>query len=384
MNRVVGRIKKLKYRDLQNVDNHNRRKTPQKNVDPNGKHFSAYSRYGDVTLQEALEQRISEIPVEQRTKITKQGTHATTVIVEFMISATPTYFRENADDHGVYDKRKTKEWIKANVEFLKEKYGDNLLNIHVHLDEKTPHLHAEVVPIAIKERNRRRTAKQKKNNESAGTYTVQTFDAKTMFNKFELINLQDELAASVKHLGIERGVKKMKVENISMKEIYKTLDQAKKEAIDLATKEADKCQLRKPSRFENLDKYVDSEEARLNKYRDTIFNKLKNAYQLVAKLRFDLTIEKARVEKFAKFFDGSIEEADKKLDEIESTISDLKQDRDEWKAKFEYEKLAHETTQKQLESKAEHIEKIEQLSDEDRMLYRMNKATGGKNGTLSR
>ncbi|WP_228071996.1 MobV family relaxase [Vibrio parahaemolyticus] len=384
MNRVVGRIKKHKYNDLKKVDEHNKRKTPQKNVDPNGKHFVAYSRYGDVTLQEALDKRISEIPVDQRTKIVKQGTHATSVVVEFVISATPTYFRENADDHGVYDVKKTKEWIAANIDYLKNKYGDNLLNVHVHLDEKTPHLHAEVTPIVTKERNRRRTAKQKRNNESAGTYTVQTFDAKNMFDKFSLIKLQDELAESVKHLGIERGIRKLKVDNIPMKEIYKTLDDAKKDAINLARKEVGKFKLNKPSRFQNLDNYVSEESERVNKYRRSVFSKLKKAYQLIAKLRFDLTLEKKRVEKFANFFGGSIEEADQALDDIQTTFKELKQDNDDLKASLEQEKLQHQSTQKQLENSLKHIEKIEQLTDEDRMIYRMNKTMKGKDSALTR
>lgn len=384
MNRVVSRIKKLKYRDLQNADNHNRRKTPQRNITQGGKHYTAYERYENVSLQEALELRISEIPESERTKITKQGTHATAVVVEFVVSATPTYFRDDADAHGVYDEKKTNDWINANVEFLKEKYSDNLLNIHVHLDEKTPHIHAEVVPIVKKERNRRRTAKQKKNNESAGTYTVQTFDAKSMFNKFKLIELQDEFAKAVEHLDIKRGVKKSKVKNTPMKALYKIFNKAASEAKIKAENEAEEIKLRKPSRLENLTKYVESEESRLNKYSEKIFKTLREAYIAIAKLKLDLSISTERNERYASFFNDSLENADKKLDEIESTISKLEHDRDTWKAKFEYEKFAHESTQKELDSKVKHIEKIEELSDNDKMLYRMNKAMQNKNKALSR
>ncbi|HGZ6422142.1 TPA: MobV family relaxase [Vibrio parahaemolyticus] len=384
MNRVVGRIKKHALFTLAHVDNHNRRKTPQKNVVPGGKHFSAYSRYKDLSLREAVDKRISEIPPEQRTKIVEKGTHATVVVVEFVISATPTYFRENADDYGVYDKKKTKDWIKANVEYLQKKYGDNLLNVHVHLDEKTPHLHAEVMPLLTKERKRRRTKKQIKNNESAGTYTVQTFDAKSMFDKFQLIKLQDELAETVKHLSIERGVRKLKVDHVPMQDIYKSLAQATKDASLLAKKHVGKFKLRKPNRLENLDNYVTEQSDSVNKFKEGIFNKLKEAYVQIAQLKMDLLFEKKRVERFANFFGGSLEDADKKMEEIESTMNDLTKDRDDWKEKFEHEKLAHKNTQKLVEDKIKHIEKIEQLTDEDRMIYRMNKAMKGKNSALTR
>ncbi|EGR2904765.1 hypothetical protein DMW13_24825, partial [Vibrio parahaemolyticus] len=116
----------------------------------------------------------------------------------------------------------------------------------------------------------------------------------------------------------------------------------------------------------------------------SVFSKLKKAYQLIAKLRFDLTLEKKRVEKFANFFGGSIEEADQALDDIQTTFKELKQDNDDLKASLEQEKLQHQSTQKQLENSLKHIEKIEQLTDEDRVIYRMNKAMKGKDSALTR
>ncbi|MBD6946535.1 hypothetical protein G3219_15170 [Vibrio parahaemolyticus] len=73
MNRVVGRIKKHKYNDLKKVDEHNKRKTPQKNVDPNGKHFVAYSRYGDITLQEAWINALAKSLLSSALKLLNKG-----------------------------------------------------------------------------------------------------------------------------------------------------------------------------------------------------------------------------------------------------------------------------------------------------------------------
>ena len=72
-----------------------------------------------------------------------------------------------------------KAWIVDNVKFLQEEFGnDNLVKLDLHLDEKTPHLHAIIVPLtadgrlsakevvgnkkALKERLTRYAAKMKK------------------------------------------------------------------------------------------------------------------------------------------------------------------------------------------------------------------------------
>lgn len=40
------------------------------------------------------------------------------------------------------------KWVKANFDFLKEKFGgENIVRFSLHRDEKTPHLHAVIVPI---------------------------------------------------------------------------------------------------------------------------------------------------------------------------------------------------------------------------------------------
>lgn len=45
------------------------------------------------------------------------------------------------------------KWIAANLEWLKKTFGeDNLVSCCLHMDEKTPHLHATVVPIVVTER----------------------------------------------------------------------------------------------------------------------------------------------------------------------------------------------------------------------------------------
>ena len=53
-------------------------------------------------------------------------------------------------------------WIDANLKWLKDTFGEeNLVSCVLHMDEKTPHLHATVVPIVTGERIRRKREGEK-------------------------------------------------------------------------------------------------------------------------------------------------------------------------------------------------------------------------------
>jgi len=57
---------------------------------------------------------------------------------------------------------KLDEWCKDNIEWLQDTFGnDNVVSAVLHMDEKTLHIHATVVPIVQGER---RKAKQEENN----------------------------------------------------------------------------------------------------------------------------------------------------------------------------------------------------------------------------
>ena len=60
-------------------------------------------------------------------------------------------------------------WIDANLKWLKGTFGEeNLVSCVLHMDEKTPHLHATVVPIVTGERIRRKREGEKKYETKSG------------------------------------------------------------------------------------------------------------------------------------------------------------------------------------------------------------------------
>jgi hypothetical protein len=120
--------------------------------------------------------------------------------VEVLLTASPEYFRDANMGHGEYNEDKLNEWISPALEFAQKHFGDNLVNCALHLDEATPHLQMFVVP-------KREDGK---------------LDARSMFDRTALIKMQDAYHASVKHLGLDRGVSAelTKREHEPVKEYY--------------------------------------------------------------------------------------------------------------------------------------------------------------------
>ena len=61
------------------------------------------------------------------------------------------------------------KWIEANLRWLYVTFGkENLVSCVLHMDEKTPHLHATIVPIVTVERQRREREGERKYNTKSG------------------------------------------------------------------------------------------------------------------------------------------------------------------------------------------------------------------------
>ncbi len=98
---------------------------------------------------------------------------------------------------------KLDDWVDANLRWLKTTFGeDNLVSCVLHMDEKTPHLHASVVPIVTSPRGRRKREGEKKNKTKDGP----RLSADDMMKRTLLRQYQDTYAAAMKPFGLLRGV----------------------------------------------------------------------------------------------------------------------------------------------------------------------------------
>ena len=112
---------------------------------------------GVANRTEAIQHRINTAGL--RRKVSKNQTKA----IRIMLTGTHEQMMKIANDG------KLGSWIDVNLKWLKETFGDeNLVSCVLHMDEKTPHLHATVVPIVTGERIRRKREGEKKYETKSG------------------------------------------------------------------------------------------------------------------------------------------------------------------------------------------------------------------------
>lgn len=98
---------------------------------------------------------------------------------------------------------KLENWIDANLKWLRETFGsDNLVSCVLHMDEKTPHLHATVVPIVTTERLRKKREGEKKYETKSGP----RLSADDVMRRSKLHKYQNSYAAAMKPFGLQRGI----------------------------------------------------------------------------------------------------------------------------------------------------------------------------------
>ena len=94
-------------------------------------------------------------------------------------------------------------WIDANLKWLKDIFGEeNLVSCVLHMDEKTPHLHATIVPIVTGERIRRKREGEKKYETKSGP----RLSADDVMRRTKLHEYQNSYAAAMKPFGLQRGI----------------------------------------------------------------------------------------------------------------------------------------------------------------------------------
>lgn len=286
MPQVSLRVAKIKKSSLGVVQKHNQREEIPHYVDQKISHLNQ-AVIGGKSLTSDVLNRISNLGIT----IAHGKQNESTVAMEIVLSASPEYFRNNPEERGTYDAKKTIAWCEANTQFLKSKFGDNLVRLDLHMDEATPHFHAIVTPIKTKKRKKRRTKQQIKNNEPAKIEVKQVLDASSMFNKQALIQLQTDAAQAVENLGIERGNRGSDATHITIKEWYadEVNHKIKKEIIAELNAEAErKAPLiksvnvaikEKRQQLSELDKQINTAERHLNmtlRKLDDATEKLKN------------------------------------------------------------------------------------------------------------
>lgn len=95
------------------------------------------------------------------------------------------------------------KWMEANLRWLHDTFGkENVVSCVLHMDEKTPHLHATIVPIVTSERQRREREGERKYNTKSGA----RLSADDVLKRARLREYQDTYAVAMKPFGLKRGI----------------------------------------------------------------------------------------------------------------------------------------------------------------------------------
>lgn len=118
----------------------------------------------------------------------------------------------------IQDSGRLDKWTEANLKWLRETFGtDNLVSCVLHMDEKTPHLHATIVPIVTTDRKRREREGEKKYNIQSGP----RLSAEDVFRRAKLHEYQNTYAAAMKEFGLKRGIVGSTARHIDTSDYYK-------------------------------------------------------------------------------------------------------------------------------------------------------------------
>ena len=158
------------------------------------------------------------------------------VAIEYLLTASPEFF-----DHGATYKnnQKLREWCNEQIEFLKKKHGEhNILCAYLHMDEKTPHIEAYVMPF-----------------DHRGKLNCRSF----LGGPKKLTELQTEYAKAMAKFGLSRGASGSPATHTTVKQFYAAITNRPRisnAAVDLAVT------LEKPkvTDFLSPEKYIDEQQ----------------------------------------------------------------------------------------------------------------------------
>ena len=131
----------------------------------------------------------------------------------------------NKDMKQMEAEGRIEDWCNDSLKWIRETYGEqNLVSAVLHMDEKTPHIHATVIPIVTGERRKAGQEKQngKKKYRKKNPQDVRLC-ADDVMARHRLKHYQDTYAQAMNKYGLQRGVDGSLARHISTMQYYKQL-----------------------------------------------------------------------------------------------------------------------------------------------------------------
>ena len=196
---------------------HIERTIEPKNADKNRTHLNREL----ITFPDDVPNRTEAIQHRIETAgITRKISHNQVRAIRIILSGSPEEMKH------IEAAGRLNHWCSDNMEWLKKTFGvDNVVSAVLHLDEKTPHIHATVVPIVTGER---RKAKMEKPADGKKKYKKKNTNAARLcaddiMARDKLKSYQDSYAETMGKYGLQRGIEGSEARHITTQQYYREL-----------------------------------------------------------------------------------------------------------------------------------------------------------------
>ena len=200
-----------------------------KNADPTRTHLNRkLIEYPDGVKDRsaAIQRRLEEAGLTR-----KVGSNQVRAI-RINVSATPE------DMERIQREGRLDEWCADNLRYFADTFGkENIVAAHLHMDEKTPHMHVTLVPIVKGERKRRKREEQAKKRYRKKPADTVRLCADDLMTRLKLKSYQDTYAAAMAKYGLQRGIDGSEARHVSTQQYYRDIkrqtEELKAEVVDL-------------------------------------------------------------------------------------------------------------------------------------------------------
>ena len=163
------------------------------------------------------------------------------------------------------------DWAKSNISFLKKKFGiENLISCSIHLDEKTPHLVAYVIPEVNGKMNCR----------------------EILGGREKLRKLQDDYAQEMEKYGLERGIKGSISKHKTIKKYYSEIEKLEKDTEEKINQFSQISNLPEKKIFEKRESFED----RIENWKEENIGNISNSLDEINKNKVLIENQKERIE----------------------------------------------------------------------------------------
>ena len=208
-------VKKAKGTSDSTQSDHIERKVIPHNADPTRTHLNmALVTYPDGVngRDEAIAYRLKTAGIKR--KITNDQVR----VVRIVMSGT------HEDMMAIYKNGKLGEWCQDSIRYLYDTFGwENVVSAHLHMDEKTPHIHASVVPIVTGERRKAKKEQANGKRKYRKKTNAVRLCADDLFNRQTLISYHDGYAKVMAKYGLQRGVRGSEARHTTTTQYYREL-----------------------------------------------------------------------------------------------------------------------------------------------------------------